>query len=103
MLCEQNKEMTVKINVPKALHKLHLKSRFLRQPNRMSKLNQKVSGCMLDISTLKRSHPNFNTQKMYYVMPPWNMVPSESFIICYYKSGSELTLKVNAGVQIRNS
>jgi len=70
MLCERNKETAAKINVPKALHKLHLKSRFLRQPNRMSKLNQNVSGCMLDISTLKRSHPSFNTQKMDYVMPP---------------------------------
>lgn len=61
MLCEQNKGTAVKINVPKALHKLHFKSRFLRQPNRMSKLNQNVSGCMLDISEIKRAYPSFNT------------------------------------------
>lgn len=70
MLCEQNKGTVAKINVPKDLHKRHFKSQFLRWPNRMSKLNQKVSGCMVDISTLKRAYPSFNIQKMDYVMSP---------------------------------
>lgn len=42
MLCEQNKGTVVKINVPKALHKRHFKSQFLRRPNRMSELNQNM-------------------------------------------------------------
>lgn len=70
MLCEQNKGTVAKINLPKAPHKRRFKSQFLWWPTRMSKLNQNVSGCTADISTLERACSGADTQKMDYVISP---------------------------------